>query len=219
MTSPLRIGEAAALLGVSRETLRHYEKRGLIRPSRAENGYRGYHPEHIAQLQRIRQLQSLGLALAQIKRVLRAPGNNQVWSDVLEALHTEITADIVVLEARRKRIEELLAEGAPYPLETSATLLPSTLRVQVYLENHLSPPMWQREQAFYAVLARYHRAEREASMLAVADHILTFTQAPPLRTGESVDPGDWPDTIAMRPELCDTREADNALHIFERLVP
>ena len=39
MTSPLRIGEAAALLGVSRETLRHYEKRGLIRPSRAENGY------------------------------------------------------------------------------------------------------------------------------------------------------------------------------------
>jgi DNA-binding transcriptional MerR regulator len=104
MTSPLRIGKAATLLGVSRKTLRHYEKRGLIMPSRAENGYRGYHPEHIVQLQRIRQLQSLGLALAQIKRVLRAPGNHQVWSDVLEALHTEITAKIVELEARRKRI-------------------------------------------------------------------------------------------------------------------
>jgi len=205
MTSPLRIGEAAALLGVSRKTLRHYEKRGLIMPSRAENGYRGYHPEHIAQLQRIRQLQSLGLALTQIKRVLHAPDNNQVWSDVLEALHTEITAEIVELEARRKRIEELLAEGALSPLETTATLLPNALRVQAYLECHLSPPMWQREQAFYAILARYHRAERETSMLAVADHILTLTQAPPLRTGESADPGDWPDTIAMRLGLCYTR--------------
>src|SRR2546430_17351826 len=161
MTSPLRIGEAAALLGVSRKTLRHYEKRGLIRPSRAENGYRGYHPEHIAQLQRIRQLQSLGLALTQIKRVFHALDNNQVWSDVLEALHTEITAEIVELEARRKRIEELLAEGALSPLETTVPLLPSALRVQAYLEYHLSPPMWQREQAFYAVVARYHRAERE----------------------------------------------------------
>jgi DNA-binding transcriptional MerR regulator len=205
MTSPLRIGEAAALLGVSRKTLRHYEKRGLIRPSRAENGYRGYSPEHIAQLQRIRQLQSLGLTLAQIKRVLRASGNNQVWGDVLEALHTEITAEIVELEARRKRIEELLTEGAPSPLETTATLLPSALRVQAYLEDHLSPPMWQREQAFYAVLARYHRTEREASMLAVADHLLTCTQAPPLRTGESADPGDWPATIARRPGLGYTR--------------
>ena len=204
MTSPLRIGEAAALLGVSRKTLRHYEKRGLIRPSRAENGYRGYYPEHIVQLQRIRQLQSLGLALAQIKRVLRAPGNHQVWSDVLEALHTEITAEIVELEARRKRIEALLTEDAFSPLETTATLLRSALRVQAYLENHLSPSMWQREQAFYAVLARSRRPEREASMLAVADHMLTLTQAPLLSTGESVDPGDWPVTIAMRPGRCYT---------------
>jgi hypothetical protein len=121
---------------------------------------------------------------------------------VLEALHTEITAEIVELEARRKRIEELLTEGAPSPLETTATLLPSALRVQAYLEDHLSPPMWQREQAFYAVLARCHRAERETSMLAVANHLLTFTQVPPRRTGENVDPGDWPDKIAMRPGLC-----------------
>ena len=205
MTSPLRIGEAAALLGVSRKTLRHYEKRGLIRPSRAENGYRGYYPEHIVQLQRIRQLQSLGLALAQIKRVLRAPDNHQVWSDVLEALHTEITAEIVALEARRRRIEELLAKGTRASLETTATLLPSASRVQAYLENHLSPPIWQREQAFYTVLARYHRAEPEIRRLAVAEHLLTFAQAPPLRTGESADPGDWPDTIAMRPGLCYTR--------------
>jgi len=157
------------------------------------------------QLQRIRQLQSLGLALAQIKRVLHAPDNNQARSGVLEALHTEIMAEIVALEARRRRIEELLAKGTLSSLETTATLLPSASRVQAYLENHLSPPIWQREQAFYTVLARYHRAEPEVSRLAVAEHLLTFTQAPPLRTGESADPGDWPDTIAMRPELCYTR--------------
>lgn len=205
MTNPLRIGEAAALLGVSRKTLRYYEKRGLITPSRTEKGYRCYHPEHIAQLQCIRQFQSLGLALDQIKRVLRAPGNNQVWSGALEALRTEIAAEITMLEARRRRIEELLAEGTPSPLETTANLPQSAPRVQAYLECHLSSQMWQREQAFYTVLARYHRAEREAGILAVADHILTVTQSPSLKTGESADPGDWPDTIAMRPVLYYTR--------------
>jgi len=178
MTNPLRIGEAAALLGVSRKTLRHYEKRGLMTPGRTENGYRCYHPQDILRLQCIRQLQSLGLSLEQIKRVLRAPGNDQVWSGLLEALRTEIAAEIAVLETRRQRIEELLAEGAPYPLEATAPLLPSAPRVQEYLAQHLSPQMWQRAQTFYSMLAHYRGAEPEASLLAVAERIVTLAQSP-----------------------------------------
>ena len=71
MDENLTIGEAADLLGVTRKALRHYEKLGLVTPDRSENGYRQYGPEDILRLQRVRQLQSLGLSLSRIKQVLR----------------------------------------------------------------------------------------------------------------------------------------------------
>ena len=36
------IGDVANLMGMSRDTLRHYEKRGLVTAKKAENGYRYY---------------------------------------------------------------------------------------------------------------------------------------------------------------------------------
>src|SRR5262245_53091889 len=42
---PLRSGELARVSGVSADTLRHYERKGLLKPRRAPNGYREY-PRH-----------------------------------------------------------------------------------------------------------------------------------------------------------------------------
>lgn len=50
----LRIKEAAKALGVSPDTLRYYEKLGLLRPKRTESGYRLYSPEL---LERVRFIQ------------------------------------------------------------------------------------------------------------------------------------------------------------------
>jgi DNA-binding transcriptional MerR regulator len=66
----LRIGEAADLLDLTPKALRHYEKVGLIMPARSEGDYRLYSPELILRLQRIKQLQALGLSLRQIKKIL-----------------------------------------------------------------------------------------------------------------------------------------------------
>lgn len=63
------IGEAAAVLGVSVQTLRHYSKIGLLEPAytNPETGYRYYSYIQLSLLDRIRYLQGLGLSLREIK--------------------------------------------------------------------------------------------------------------------------------------------------------
>lgn len=68
----LRIGEAAARVGVSSRTLRYYEELGLLKPSgRTPGGARRYTDEDIARLEHIRELQELmGFNLDEILAVV-----------------------------------------------------------------------------------------------------------------------------------------------------
>jgi DNA-binding transcriptional MerR regulator len=68
----LRIGEAAARVGVSSRTLRYYEELGLLRPSaRTPGGARRYAEDDIARLEHIRELQELmGFNLEEILEVV-----------------------------------------------------------------------------------------------------------------------------------------------------
>ena len=55
LEADVRIGEAAALVGVSTRTLRYYQELGMLRPSaRSAGGARRYSEADIARLQRIR---------------------------------------------------------------------------------------------------------------------------------------------------------------------
>ena len=62
----MRIGELATATGLTREALRFYESLGLLRASRAGNGYRDYAPETVALVQYIRLAQQLGFTLAEV---------------------------------------------------------------------------------------------------------------------------------------------------------
>ncbi len=80
----MRIGEIAAATGISRDTLRFYEKRGLLRARRGSNGYRDYPPEAVDWLRYIRTAQALGFTLAEIEAdlpLLAAP--NAVSAEAL----------------------------------------------------------------------------------------------------------------------------------------
>jgi DNA-binding transcriptional MerR regulator len=68
----MRIGSLASATGVSCDTLRFYEKRGLIRAMRSENGYRVYAPETAQLVGYIRTAQKLGFSLAEIGESLPA---------------------------------------------------------------------------------------------------------------------------------------------------
>jgi MerR family transcriptional regulator, heat shock protein HspR len=64
------ISVAAELAGVHPQTLRIYERKGLLNPARTGGGSRRYSDADIAQLRRIQDLTEDGLNLAGVKRVL-----------------------------------------------------------------------------------------------------------------------------------------------------
>ena len=69
---PLLVGEIARLAGIKSETLRFYEKAGLMpKARRTPSGYRAYSQEAVTRLHFIRKAQALGFSLDQVKRILR----------------------------------------------------------------------------------------------------------------------------------------------------
>src|SRR5262245_4379741 len=67
----LKIGEVAQASGIGIETLRFYEKSGLLdRPSRTGSGYRIYDTEVLARLDFIKRAQVLGFSLDDVKRII-----------------------------------------------------------------------------------------------------------------------------------------------------
>lgn len=67
MNTPLKIGEIAAHCGVTLETIRYYEKVGLLpAPLRSPNGYRAYDAAHVEQLAFIRHCRDLDMPLTDI---------------------------------------------------------------------------------------------------------------------------------------------------------
>ena len=67
----LKIGEVAKATGIGIETLRFYEKSGLLdSPSRTESGYRIYNADVLDRLDFIKRAQVLGFSLDEIKRVI-----------------------------------------------------------------------------------------------------------------------------------------------------
>ncbi|MFF7767760.1 MerR family transcriptional regulator [Streptomyces massasporeus] len=108
----MRIGELAAVVGVTTRAVRHYHHLGLLpEPERRANGYREYGLRHAVVLARIRRLTELGLGLAEVRDVLA----DDAGKDLVEVL-TELDEDLArqeeALRERRARLRTLLdAEG------------------------------------------------------------------------------------------------------------
>lgn len=93
------IGIAAEMAGMHPQTLRVYERRGLVSPSRSAGNTRRYSRADVALLRRIQELSDQGLNLAGIERVLN-----------LERQLERAEARIRTLEAQRERDREKARE-------------------------------------------------------------------------------------------------------------
>jgi len=85
------ISVAAELAGVHPQTLRIYERKGLVEPARTPGGSRRYSDEDLAVLRRIQELTEAGLNLAGVKRVLEleqriGPGERRLLERLVERL-------------------------------------------------------------------------------------------------------------------------------------
>lgn len=66
-----KIGKAAQLAGVNKETIRYYERRNLIpEPDRMDSGYRLFSQRHVDQVRFIKRAQELGFTLSEIEDLL-----------------------------------------------------------------------------------------------------------------------------------------------------
>ena len=71
------ISVAAELAGVHPQTLRIYERKGLVDPARTGGGSRRYSDRDIARLHRIQELTALGLNLEGVRRVMQLEAENE----------------------------------------------------------------------------------------------------------------------------------------------
>jgi len=68
----LRIGEVAKTYGISNRTLRYWEDVGVLKSTRAENGYRYYDDENVARINQIVLLRKLKMPIADIEQIFIA---------------------------------------------------------------------------------------------------------------------------------------------------
>lgn len=107
------IGQAARLSGVSIETIRYYEREGIVpKPIRAGNGRRLYDDEAIAKLRFVRRCRDLGFPLADATALLEVAGQEQGCADVrklgekhLKSVRAKI-ADLIRLETALEQLIE-----------------------------------------------------------------------------------------------------------------
>lgn len=114
----MRIGALAALTGLSRDSLRFYEQRGLLQARRSANGYRDYPEEAVQWLGYVRTAQQLGFTLAEIAADL--PRLTQ-GEDAAPALRATLARKMADIDQRIAALQELRAELAIRLADTQET--------------------------------------------------------------------------------------------------
>ena len=97
------ISVAAELAGVHPQTLRIYERKGLVDPARTAGGSRRYSDADINLLLRIQELTNEGLNLAGVQRVLALEAENQRLHDRLDAIEQAGRAAVADAHAQHRR--------------------------------------------------------------------------------------------------------------------
>ena len=111
----MKIGEMASATATNIETVRYYEKIGLLPlPARDAANYRSYGPEHLARLSFIRRARDLGFTLDQVRELLGLADHRDRSCAAVDAIATthltEIDRKIADLQALRGELGRLLGD-------------------------------------------------------------------------------------------------------------
>ena len=109
----LTIGQVAKEGGVNIETIRYYERRGILKePPRRPSGYRQYDSESVRLIRFIKRAQELGFTLNEIKQLIELRGNvrrnRSDVSAIAQAKIRDIDQKIQRLQAMREALGILL---------------------------------------------------------------------------------------------------------------
>lgn len=109
----VRTGEVAKLARVNPQTLRYYERRGLLpAPERTPSGYRAYSPETVRVVRFAKRAQELGFTLSEVEQLLElADGGPDSCHDA-HSIATGKVADLRMRIADLQRIQDALTKLA-----------------------------------------------------------------------------------------------------------
>ncbi len=128
-TDMLTVGKVAKSAAVSADTVRFYEKEGLLAPARkSAAGYRLYGPDTVRRLHFIKHAQDCGFSLAEVRELLTLRGTGDACcTDVRSvAVHKKLLIEgkIRTLRAMSQALSELIArcDGGQLPLDACPIL-------------------------------------------------------------------------------------------------
>jgi DNA-binding transcriptional MerR regulator len=101
----MKIGEVAKLSGTGIETIRFYEREGLLlEPERRPSGYRQYDESTVARLEYIRRAKELGFTLAEIRELLELSFVSQTCCD---HIRQRADAKIADIESKIRSLQQM----------------------------------------------------------------------------------------------------------------
>ncbi|HPE81786.1 MAG TPA: MerR family transcriptional regulator [Gammaproteobacteria bacterium] len=111
----MRIGELANLSGMKADTVRYYEKAGLLPPPpRLPNGYRDYGAAHVERLAFIRHCRTLGMPLEDVHSLLdfivHPDADCQVVDQLIDDQLVRVRARIASLRTLARQLQTLRAQ-------------------------------------------------------------------------------------------------------------
>lgn len=107
---PLLIGRLAKLSGVKPDTIRFYERSGLLpKPSRTGSGYRVYDDGALSQMRFIRKAQALGFSLDEIRRIISLRGQGRETCRCVIAIAEATLAETETKLKELSKFKETLA--------------------------------------------------------------------------------------------------------------
>lgn len=115
----MRMSQVARQAGVNPQTLRYYERRGLLRiPDRLNSGYRSYGSDSVGRIRFIKRAQQLGFTLAEVESLLDLASGGPESCDAAHDLATqkiaELDSKLAGLRAMRRSLTRL-AETCELP--------------------------------------------------------------------------------------------------------
>ncbi len=116
----MRISEVARQAGVNVETIRFYERQGLLnQPPRPPRGYRNYSPQHVKRIRFLRRCQQIGFSLAEaaeIASLVESPQSGCATACALaRAKLGEIEQRIQVYERMKAELQAILQNRPAAP--------------------------------------------------------------------------------------------------------
>ncbi|HEX2952492.1 MAG TPA: MerR family transcriptional regulator [Bacillota bacterium] len=99
--------QLAKVAGLNIETLRYYEKVGLISPQRLENGYRVYAEDAVARLGFIKRAKEAGFTLEEIRKTLSLFEYDMKVEELADVMAEGIAAKIAEMDMRIQRLMEI----------------------------------------------------------------------------------------------------------------